>query len=53
MSEPTRATESLVYLDNAATTFPKPPEVLLGMVDAYARLGVSPGRGEPRSRDAG
>ena len=38
-------TERLVYLDNAATTFPKPAEVLSGMVEAYARSGVSPGRG--------
>jgi cysteine desulfurase family protein len=38
-------TDRLVYLDNAATTFPKPIEVLQGMVDAYARVGVSPGRG--------
>ncbi len=37
--------DGLVYLDNAATTFPKPIEVLQGMVDAYARVGVSPGRG--------
>ena len=34
-----------IYLDNAATTFPKPPEVLREMVDTYARIGVSPGRG--------
>ena len=34
-----------IYLDNAATTFPKPPEVLQEMVDAYSVLGVSPGRG--------
>jgi cysteine desulfurase/selenocysteine lyase len=38
-------TDALAYLDNAATTFPKPPEVLRGMVEAYARVGVSPGRG--------
>ena len=37
--------ERLIYLDNAATTFPKPPEVLERMVDWYSRLGVSPGRG--------
>jgi cysteine desulfurase / selenocysteine lyase len=36
--------DRLVYLDNAATTFPKPVEVLSGMVEAYARVGVSPGR---------
>ena len=35
----------LIYLDNAATTFPKHPGVLQEMVDHYGRLGVSPGRG--------
>ena len=34
----------IIYLDNAATTFPKPREVLHRMVDAYARFGVNPGR---------
>lgn len=34
-----------VYLDNAATSFPKPKEVLKEMVDNYIRFGVSPGRG--------
>jgi cysteine desulfurase family protein len=34
-----------IYLDNAATTFPKPREVLEEMMGTYARLGVSPGRG--------
>jgi cysteine desulfurase family protein len=34
-----------IYLDNAATTFPKPREVLEEMVEAYSNLGVSPGRG--------
>jgi cysteine desulfurase family protein len=34
-----------IYLDNAATTFPKPPDVLRGMVEVYTRVGVSPGRG--------
>lgn len=33
------------YLDNAATTFPKPPGVLEEMVARYRRIGVSPGRG--------
>ncbi len=37
-------TDRLVYLDNAATTFPKPPEMLRGMVETYGRLGASPGR---------
>jgi cysteine desulfurase family protein len=34
-----------IYLDNAATTFPKPREILEEMLEAYSRLGVSPGRG--------
>lgn len=39
------APSPLVYLDNAATTFPKPAQVLQEMLEDYARLGVSPGRG--------
>jgi len=35
----------MIYLDNAATTFPKPGSVLERMVETYGRLGVSPGRG--------
>src|SRR3989304_10366471 len=34
----------IIYLDNAATTFPKPKEVLEAALDAYARFGVNPGR---------
>ena len=37
--------DRLVYLDNAATTFPKSREVLNQMVETYCRLGASPGRG--------
>ena len=37
--------ESLIYLDNAATTFPKPASALRRMVETYLRMGVSPGRG--------
>ena len=33
------------YLDNAATTFPKPQGALTRMVETYERIGVSPGRG--------
>jgi cysteine desulfurase family protein len=33
-----------VYLDNAATSFPKPPEVIRFMCDFYAARGVNPGR---------
>jgi cysteine desulfurase/selenocysteine lyase len=38
-------TQRLIYLDNAATTFPKPPSVLAEMTETYGRMGVSPGRG--------
>lgn len=34
----------IIYLDNAATTFPKPKEVLDKTVEAYSRYGVNPGR---------
>ncbi len=37
--------ERFIYLDNAATTFPKPDDVLSAMVETYGRIGVSPGRG--------
>ena len=37
--------ESVIYLDNAATTFPKPSSVLNEMIETYIRIGVSPGRG--------
>ena len=33
-----------VYLDNAATTFPKPPEVIQFMCEFYTTRGVNPGR---------
>jgi len=38
-------TEPFIYLDNAATTYPKPPKVLEKMIETYGRIGVSPGRG--------
>ncbi len=34
----------LIYLDNAATAFPKPPEVIDAMADFYRDFGVNPGR---------
>ncbi len=34
----------LIYLDNAATSFPKPKEVYQFMTDFYSRCGVNPGR---------
>ncbi|MEO1130619.1 MAG: aminotransferase class V-fold PLP-dependent enzyme [Planctomycetota bacterium] len=43
-----------VYFDNAATSFPKPPEVLRAMTDYATRLGASPGRGAyAEAREAG
>jgi cysteine desulfurase family protein len=37
--------EKLIYLDNAATTFPKPAAALRRAMETYIRMGVSPGRG--------
>ena len=37
--------DDLVYLDNAATTFPKVPSVMRRMIETYEAYGVSPGRG--------
>jgi cysteine desulfurase/selenocysteine lyase len=34
----------LIYLDNAATSYPKPEEVYVFMNDFYRRFGVNPGR---------
>lgn len=34
----------MIYLDNAATSWPKPPEVLKAMVDVLERAGGNPGR---------
>ncbi|MBP5609925.1 MAG: aminotransferase class V-fold PLP-dependent enzyme, partial [Clostridia bacterium] len=35
----------MIYLDNAATTFPKPREVQKAVIDCLARVGGNPGRG--------
>ncbi|MEN8149904.1 MAG: aminotransferase class V-fold PLP-dependent enzyme [Planctomycetota bacterium] len=35
---------NFIYLDNAATTFPKPPEVIQAAADFYMTKGVNPGR---------
>jgi len=37
-----------LYLDNAATSFPKPPGVATAVNDAIERIGASPGRGAHR-----
>ena len=36
--------EKVVYFDNAATSWPKPPQVQAAIVDFLARVGGSPGR---------
>lgn len=35
----------MIYLDNAATSFPKPPQVISAMADALRNYGANPGRG--------
>ncbi|HCE66230.1 MAG: cysteine desulfurase [Geobacteraceae bacterium GWC2_55_20] len=43
-----------VYLDNAATSFPKPEEVYQAVIHAMREVGASPGRGgHHRSLEAG
>jgi len=39
-----KGVEEIIYLDNAATVYPKPPEVMDRMVDVYKLYGVNPGR---------
>jgi cysteine desulfurase family protein len=38
------AAEPIIYLDNAATVYPKPPEILDEMLELYKLYGVNPGR---------
>jgi len=40
----TAGIEKIIYLDNAATVFPKPECVLQGAIELYNRYGVNPGR---------
>lgn len=43
-----------IYLDNAATSYPKPPEMIEAMRDFQENIGANPGRsGHGRSIDAG
>ncbi len=42
--ELTHDVNDIIYLDNAATTYPKPKELVEGMADLYRRYGVNPGR---------
>ena len=34
----------MIYLDNAATSFPKPPEVRMAMAGVMEKIGGNPGR---------
>jgi cysteine desulfurase family protein len=36
--------DNIIYLDNAATSFPKPPEVYDFMIEFYKTNGINPGR---------
>jgi len=38
------SSENLIYLDNAATSWPKPDNVYSFMIDFYRKCGVNPGR---------
>ena len=38
----------MIYLDNAATSFPKPPRVLRAMTGVMEKIGANPGRGGHR-----
>lgn len=47
------ATPPVVYLDNAATSWPKPPQVIAAMSHFLAEVGANPGRsGHRRSVEA-
>ena len=41
-------TKKLVYLDHAATSWPKPPSVIAAMTDCMTHSGGNPGRGSHR-----
>ncbi|MFT5872621.1 MAG: cysteine desulfurase family protein [Clostridium sp.] len=42
-----------IYLDNAATTFPKPPEVYTSIMNYMMNIGTNPGRGASTATLAG
>ena len=42
-----------IYLDNAATTFPKPPEVYTSIMNYMMNVGTNPGRGVTTASLAG
>ena len=45
--------KSMIYLDNAATSFPKPPEVIRAVAGVMEKIGGNPGRGGHRGALAG
>ncbi|MBE0567892.1 MAG: aminotransferase class V-fold PLP-dependent enzyme [Krumholzibacteria bacterium] len=52
--EPGAAAERVIYLDNAATSWPKPPEVLAAVQHYLLEVGANPGRaGHFRAAEAG
>lgn len=54
MTQRTAEHRSRVYMDNAATSFPKPPAVHEAMLRYATELGASPGRGAyAEAREAG
>ncbi len=54
MTNPVESADKPIYFDNAATTFPKPREVVDAVVDYMTRVGGNPGRsGHQLSVDAG
>jgi len=40
----------MIYLDNAATSYPKPPQVIRAVAGAMEKLGGNPGRAGHRLR---
>ena len=45
---------NVIYFDNAATSWPKPPEMMAAMIHYNETIGANPGRsGHERSLDAG
>ncbi|ODP29447.1 Cysteine desulfurase [Paenibacillus nuruki] len=48
MSSQDHETQPIIYLDHAATSFPKPPEVSQALLDALEQASANPGRGSHR-----
>lgn len=48
MSSQAQETQPIIYLDHAATSFPKPPEVSQALLYALEQASANPGRGSHR-----